>query len=353
MITESQNANSVGRAYCLWLLAKELRWSVRILTTRGDEVWAPLASTDFAKDIHKVSRGDLTQEVPDNTDLLLAVKPLPDSFGNALRISAELQLPLLVDIDDPDLEVRTRADSRLMATLRWLRRPLRSLVDLKLRRLARSLPSLVSNPWLQSRYGGTLIPHTRLSMSAGTVRDTRDLEIAFIGTRHPHKGVDVLRSAVASVQQDDARTTLTITDDPPEDARTWEAWVGRTSLAAGIELARHADAVVLPSLSNSHALGQLPVKLVDAMMLGRPVVVSDVDPLPWAVGDAGIVVPAGDESALVSALRSLRDPSLRRQLGSRASRHADDMFSLRVLAPRFEIACQRAVLTAQQGQNAK
>lgn len=345
-ITESIGANSLGRTYCLWLLARALDWKTTVLATHGSTVWGPLAGTDFAEDVQRVEAADLEQAIPTSTDLLIAVKPLPRSLGAAADISSRTGLPLLVDVDDPDLEVRRRAGDPLMAVLRWIRRPLRSVTDLRLRRLAVNSPSLVSNPWLESRYGGTLIPHARQRTQIGEFTDTPDLRIAFVGTRHPHKGVGLLREAIASLQGDEARTTLVVTDTAPEDAAPWESWVGRTTLAEGLEITRDADVIVLPSLPNRHAIGQLPAKLVDAMMFGRAVIVSDVPPLPWAVGDAGIVVPADDVEELVTALRTFRDPAVRREFGLRGRDLAEREYSVEALAPRFEDACRAAIVGA-------
>lgn len=343
LFVESQEANSLGRAYCLWLLARALEWDVTVLTAHGDKVWTPLAGSEFASMITRVRENALFDAVPADAELLIAVKPLPASLGRAHSIAARRGLPLLVDIDDPDLEVRRRAGSPLLAALRCVRRPLRSLVDSRLHRIARDYPSLVSNPWLQHRYGGALIPHTRGGMEPGPAHTGSDLRIAFVGTRHPHKGVDVLREAVASLRSEGHAISLIVTDDPPDDARAWETWIGSTSLEDGLRLTRDTDAVVLPSLRRRQAIGQLPVKLIDAMMLGRAIIVSDVAPLPWAIGDAGMVVAAGDLPALRRALLELCDPELRQRLGDRAVVRAEEEFSLRALAPRFETACRDAV----------
>lgn len=347
-ITESMGANSIGRTYCLWLLARELGWTTTVLTTVGTEIWEPLAGTEFANDVQCVEPRSLQGAVPVTTTLLVAVKPLPRSLGLAVPIAARTGLPIIVDVDDPDLEVRRRAGEPLMAGLRWIRRPLRSISDMRLRRWATTLPSFVSNPWLQARYGGTLIPHARPLSALGEFRDSADMNIAFVGTRHPHKGVDVLRAAIAELQDGEAKTTLVVTDDAPGDAQDWESWVGRTTLAEGLDITRRADVVVLPSLSTRHAIGQLPAKLIDAMMLGRAVVVSDVPPLPWAVGDGGIVVEADAFPVLVSALRTLRDPAARRALGVRAREHAQREYSVEGLATRFEAACESAIDTVSK-----
>jgi glycosyltransferase involved in cell wall biosynthesis len=69
-----------------------------------------------------------------------------------------------------------------------------------------------------------------------------------------------------------------------------------------------------------------PLKPVEAMALGRPVVASDLPPLREIVAaggspgrDRGLLVPADDAAALAGALASLiPDPELRRRLGANA-----------------------------------
>lgn len=74
-----------------------------------------------------------------------------------------------------------------------------------------------------------------------------------------------------------------------------------------------AEVACVPSLYEGFAL-----PAIEAMACGTPLVVSDGGALPEVVGDCGVVVPAGDSSALASALRTLlNDHQLRRELGNR------------------------------------
>ncbi len=85
-----------------------------------------------------------------------------------------------------------------------------------------------------------------------------------------------------------------------------------------------ADAFVLPSLWEG-----LSYALLEAMSLGRAVVVSDGPGNPDAAGDAGLVFPAGDVGALASSLARLaREPELARSLGEAAAARARERFSL-------------------------
>jgi glycosyltransferase involved in cell wall biosynthesis len=66
-----------------------------------------------------------------------------------------------------------------------------------------------------------------------------------------------------------------------------------------------------------------PYRLIEAMMSGRAVVGVDVGPAAETLGDAGVLVPAGDPAALAAACADLlHAPQRRRTLGDAARRRA-------------------------------
>ena len=90
------------------------------------------------------------------------------------------------------------------------------------------------------------------------------------------------------------------------------------------DLIAASDAVAL--LSEAEAL---PMSILEAMALGRPVVTSDVGGAGEAVadGETGIVVPAGDIAAAAAALASLAaDPARARAMGERGSTRQRERF---------------------------
>jgi len=73
-----------------------------------------------------------------------------------------------------------------------------------------------------------------------------------------------------------------------------------------------SDVIVVPSLAESFGF-----VAVEAMSLGRPLVVSSAGGLPEVVGDCGLVFPMGDSSTLASSLITMiKEPERARALGS-------------------------------------
>jgi glycosyltransferase involved in cell wall biosynthesis len=313
--------NSLGRTYCLWEVSEHLGWESVIVSPVKADVWAPLRGTPFAAVCFPLE-DEAVLKMPAllQADLFIAVKPLDSSFGVALELAAKLQKPLLLDIDDPDMEAQLSWKQPFRRLARGLVHRARISEVRRMRRLAKWVPTIVSNPILQSRYGGPVIPHVRPDMGYGAEHTSDRPTVAFVGSNRGHKGLDLLRTAIARLQVEGF--TLTVTDIAPPDAEPWENWVGTTSLEQGLSIVANADIVVIPSLDVPFAHGQLPAKLIDAMMLGRAIAVSEIEPMPWALNGAGKLMKPGSVDEIETALRELSPPEVRRHLGSEARAHA-------------------------------
>jgi glycosyltransferase involved in cell wall biosynthesis len=348
LVTPNFENNSLGRTWALWSLARALGWSTTVVGVKGRSLWAPLSDSAFAADCFPAVDPDTAsrtvQAAVDGGDLVIAVKPLPTSFGVALAAAERSGTPLLLDVDDPDIEVRTAWRS-LGERLRHPLPPARRRDLLRLGALARSTPTMVSNPVLQRMYGGEVVPHVREPIAAPAYSRTEAPVVRFVGSVRAHKGVDVLRRAVAA-EAARGEMRLEVTADRPVDAAPWERWLGTTSVDEGAGLVASADVIAVPSLPNAWSPAQLPAKLIDAMAAGRAVVASDTEPVAWALGHAGVVVPAGDVTALTEALHRLRTPAVRQALGEAAHARAVDLFSTAAVAPAFERATLGAMRSA-------
>ncbi len=148
--------------------------------------------------------------------------------------------------------------------------------------------------------------------------------VLFVGTVEPRKGVDVLLAAHAALRQKGHPDLRLVIAGPPGWGETPSldgpgvVAPGRIDEVTLDALYRGAAALAVPSRSEGFGLPAL-----EAMARGCPVVASNAGALPEVVGDAGLLVPAGDAKALAGALdRLLADDALAALLGSGGHRRA-------------------------------
>ncbi|WP_162260167.1 glycosyltransferase family 4 protein [Terrabacter sp. Root181] len=189
---------------------------------------------------------------------------------------------------------------------------------------------------------GNCVPDALLTeaVDGGPVREALgigpdDVVVGTVSTLNAYEGIDVLLDAGALL--DDARlVVLVVGDGPARDRLTRQAAELRRSgtrtrfvLTGRVPHSRtrehHAaiDVFCLPRRATPVTRLVPPLKPVEAMALGRPVVVTDLPPLREIVGpDRGVVVPEADPELLAQAVRELvSDPDRRSRLGARGRDH--------------------------------
>jgi glycosyltransferase involved in cell wall biosynthesis len=169
--------------------------------------------------------------------------------------------------------------------------------------------------------------------------------VAFVGRIDPLKDIELLVTAFAQVRRAIPAARLRLFGGVPagnEDyARRCEARVAELGLGDAVtfegpvspvsEAFRRGHLVVLSSRSEG-----LPLTIIEAAMSGRATVATDVGGMAEAVGDGGLVVPAGDAPAFAAAcVRLLRDHELRHELAARGRRRALELFTLEKFAEGF------------------
>lgn len=173
--------------------------------------------------------------------------------------------------------------------------------------------------------------------------------ILFLGQVEPRKGVFELLGALALLRERFPQAELVVGGKGQLDElkrRAEELGVAQHVILLGWisgarkqeELAR-AAVFCLPS----HAEG-LPMALLEAMAAGKAVVVTGVGGMPDAVqdGDNGLIVPAGDASALARALgRILADEEEGRRLGMRARATIERRFAPGIVHARLSALYQQ------------
>ena len=324
LIGHTRSGNAVGRLYSNWLALRAVGVEPRVLLPPGSRYWSPVAS-DVA---FTASVSDSPDLIGSWSDSIVIHKPWPGSLDVGLDMSRQYNLPTLLDVDDPDFE-NSFSERRWIAMLQATSRPHRWRASREILRLRASVNRVygvsISNPSLRKWYNpAVVIPHARPERTQGRAHQDEDLlRIAFVGTPRAHKGIQALRDAAAVCRD----THLTITAPEPSDLRPRERWTGQVSLNEGLAIVDESDIVCIPSENSVMGRGQLPAKLIDAMMSGRAIVATDLPPIRWAVGDGAILVNKATPEALAAAFQELRDHRVRSGLGAVARQRAIANFS--------------------------
>jgi glycosyltransferase involved in cell wall biosynthesis/protein-tyrosine-phosphatase len=188
-------------------------------------------------------------------------------------------------------------------------------------------------------HNGVDLRKVRPSRGRHAVRQELGIEpghplLGTVGRLSPVKGhADFLRAARLVLQAEPAARFLIVGDGPLRGELSDLAkqlqiahacrFVGARSDV--YDLVGAMDVFVLPSLDEG-----IPMALLEAMALGRPVVATAVGGVPEVVADhaAGVLVPPRDAHALSEAcLELVREPGWAETIGARARRLVEDAFS--------------------------
>jgi glycosyltransferase involved in cell wall biosynthesis len=267
---------------------------------------------------------------------LVQVEEEPSSAGARQVIGAARRLAIPVV-----LFTHQNVDPRLPLLQRWGRRRI-------LRRLKGLVAGSEAGAELVRREVATLPVAVIPQLGAGVPHDPlhaphEGLAIGCVGRLVPHKGLDNLLQALALNRS--AAWHLTIVGDGPERERL-EALASELRLAARVrwmggvpaeQLTRlwsDLDVLVQPSRSlrdwqepNGHVL-------VEAMAHEVAVLGSRSGVIPEIVGDAGVVVPAGDAPGLAAELLRLGDEGVRKPLAAAGRARALRLYSDDAVAER-------------------
>jgi glycosyltransferase involved in cell wall biosynthesis len=157
-----------------------------------------------------------------------------------------------------------------------------------------------------------------------------------------HKGYEYLLKAAVLVKREVSDTRFVLVGQGPVEERVREQ-ARRLALDGTVTFAGfREDAPRVAATFDIFALAStaegLPIALLEAMAVGKPIVATRVGGLPEVIDHdrEGVLVPPGDPKALADAILALlADPSLRQRLGEAARKRATD-FDIRKAVRRME-----------------
>jgi glycosyltransferase involved in cell wall biosynthesis len=361
-ITILASDENTAPLYRVRLLAKMLqrRFDVEVLGFAFDEdKLDPLAPRDFPYTAIPARPGaaffEAERELRSRItgDLIYAMKPRPTSYGVALRHRAATGLPVVVDIDDWELYMVhpwSKFWAKNMAyALPRLHEPNNYAYTWALdKAIGLANGRTVVSSFFQMRYGGILAPQyvdtDLFDPEAYDRKATRqalgldDLQlIVFAGIAHPSKGVGDIVGALRRLgaQRRDWRLVIVGPVTPYAQALAAEddrvMLLGTQPPTRTPEFLAMADLVALPQKPAKAAVGQMPMKLYEAMAMGLPVISTAMSDIPQLLDGCGLVVPPGDQHGLAEAIRHLLDhPEDGRRLGVAARRKILSQYAWRV-----------------------
>lgn len=168
------------------------------------------------------------------------------------------------------------------------------------------------------------------------------MRVLFVGNDVERKGLPILIEAVAALEGEAVLNV--VSGDEIEERDFVQVHRGVTAGSERLrELYAEADVFALPTHADA-----VPWAVLEAMAAGLPVVASEVGAIPEMVGETGEVVPPGDPEALTAALRRLRDPERRRQLGQAAQARVHESYDNALQTPRI-LALAKSLAEARAG----
>ena len=217
----------------------------------------------------------------------------------------------------------------------------------------RQLPPLEALGYPRGRIG--VVPNGVFEHDVEGVGQARELDsdgfaVLCVAGLRPEKRVDLFIEAVAAARREHANIHGYVAGEGPERERLERLVAGSGVRLLGVrrdvlELIRAADALCLPSEAEA-----LPMSILEAMALERPVVATDVGGTAEQVvdGETGYLVGAGDAEPIRRALVALaRDPERARAMGAAGRRRQRELFTGEAMVDGYRHAFEEAIRHGQ------
>jgi glycosyltransferase involved in cell wall biosynthesis len=365
LVTQDFSSNCFGRTY---LLAQMLspEFEIEFAGFRRGRTWSVCGDHGFREISQPFADGaDYDAKVfaiaTDITgDLIIACKAWPVVFDIVRAALRRRQVPVILDIDD--WEGAWWSHAPLARKARFFVRSLFSpegylrqlMAEFRARRGI--WPRIVSNSFLQNRFGGVIIPHAcdtdainpencqSRAESRKKLRLPQDaFVVGFVGTPKYHKGIEDLIAGIGLV--DNPRVCLFIAGVGVDDdyARLAADKLGNRFYRIPVfdkkllgDMLMATDTVCLPQKDLPACRGQMPAKVYDAMAMGIPPIVSSMSDLPETVRDCGLVIPPDNPKAIAAAVLKLtEDRGLLEKLGKNAREKCVRLYSQKIVGEKL------------------
>jgi glycosyltransferase involved in cell wall biosynthesis len=313
---------------------QELGHSVTLAARRWDD-------GNPAPSVHRIERlsehpGEAADQlerliVSERSDVVIERYSLQS--GPARIATRRCGIPLTLEVNAPLAQEATQhrglddpfAEQREHETIRAADRI--HVVSPALLRYVRSLAPDVPAAWIPNGAEVSWFREARLPALPGL---PGRIVVGFVGSMKPWHGVGQLLEAFARIHQDNPQAALVLVGSGPGQAEVFER-ACRSDLLGHALCAGHVPHADVPSLLARFDIAVAPylpvedfyfhpLKVVEYLAAGKPVIYSDQGDLRAIVGPGGLGYEPGSETQLAERLAQLLgDPALRTRLASAAA----------------------------------
>jgi glycosyltransferase involved in cell wall biosynthesis len=300
----------------------------------------------------KLFRNVVRAERAISGDICYAFRPMLGSLGIGLLHKRRTDTPVVLDVEDIVRFEQRPWYQKLYNSIIFSSSPTSGAYAELLKHWLDQVDHVtVTSEFLQQKYGGTILPYgpdanefdpESVFPDDELVKDYGDTPIVvFIGTIRPHKGLDILASALSQTSHE-ARLVIAGYDPHNMIPELTDISNGRVDFRGSIphnavpEYLAAADLIAIPQRNTTYTQAQIPNKVFEAMAMGRPVVASDVSDLATILGDDSWLVEPEDPTALAAAIDEiLTHPEEAENRGQRLRKRYLEHYSWDALADRL------------------
>jgi glycosyltransferase involved in cell wall biosynthesis len=276
---------------------------------------------------------NLIKLLGEDYDVVHAFKLLPHTAPVASCAKRLRDKKFVLSIDDYDAAASNNPFKRVV--MKWAERSYKNADAIT-----------ASSVQLQKIYGGDVlyhVPNEKLFLKTNITREGIKKKLGiegktmvlYAGTFYNHKGIDVLIRAVQKLKRNDIALVLAGYGNTEEELRKIAGpetiFLGRVDMKRVAELTVACDIYAIPTKDTAYARSEIPGKIFEPMMLGKPIIASRISDIPRILdnGRSGLLPKPDDIGSLAQAIEYLADNTKEaKRLGARARARYGEMYCM-------------------------
>lgn len=268
-----------------------------------------------------------------NGDIIYAMKPLPTTFGIALLKRLRKKKPLILDIDDWELNAygdnwRYKFNfpslmSDIFSHEGGLKNPEHPLyIQWSEKLIDKANGITISNRFLENRYGGTYLPTVQdidlfdpEKYDSQANRQSYGLNnyrmLMFFGKVKPYHGLEDVLSALKIINESDLKLVLVGSEQNNDSylqniVKKWGKWILiiPQPLPETIpEIISLAHIMIIPQREGEKGIAEFLHQLINGMAMAKPIIATRVGDIPEVLKDTGFFVKSKSPQEIAQAIQ--------------------------------------------------